>query len=122
MNAQYKRWLTWIPRLLTVAFVGFLALFAMDVFSEYDNLRDTLVALFMHLIPNFILLIALLIAWRYKIVGGVIFLILGVISVFAFGTYAHIITFLIVSLPAYIIGLLFILDGFFDRNEPQTVR
>lgn len=119
MNTQQRRFFTWIPGILAVAYIGFLALFALDVFSEYDNWQETFIALFMHLIPNFILLIALAIAWRWKLIGGFLFLVLAVISMIFFNTYEHIISFSIVSLPIFVIGVLFIVDSFLDAFQPD---
>jgi len=101
---------TWMPRLLAIAFIAFLSLFALDVFGEYTTIWETFVALFMHLLPNIILLLALLIAWRWQGIGGLIFLALGLGSVFFFRTYEEPISFMIVSAPALIIGGLFLLD------------
>ena len=119
MNMQQRKFFIWFPRILTVAFIAFLALFALDVFGEYENWQETLTALFMHLIPDFILLIALAIAWHWKVIGGFLFLVLAVISMIFFDTYEHIVSFLIISLPVFIIGILFILDGFLDAFNPN---
>ena len=54
--------LKWTPRVLTILFILFMAIFALDVFGEY-SFPLILVALFMHLIPNFILIGVLLVAW-----------------------------------------------------------
>jgi len=111
MTVQQNRWLTWTPRLLAIAFIAFLALFALDVFGEYATIWETLVALFMHLLPNIILLLALLIAWRWQRIGGLVFLGLGIGSLLFFRTYEDLISFLIVSAPALLIGVLFLADG-----------
>lgn len=118
MNKPLQQGLTWSPRLLTIALILFLGLFALDVFGEYA-FPEVLVALFMHLLPNIILLLALLIAWRWRGIGGVVFLLLSVVTVFFFRTYdpEHIGTFLITTLPTLVIGLLFLLDAFVARRN-----
>lgn len=118
MNKQLKQFLIWSPRILSIGFILFLGLFATDVFGEYETIGETALALFMHLIPNFVLLIALIIAWRWKLIGGVIFLLLGVVSVFAFDTFEHPIAFLVISLPVYIIGFLFLADSLTGKLDP----
>ena len=60
------------PRILSLLFVGFLSLFALDVFNEYQG-WELVIAFFIHLIPSLVLLIGVIIAWRYSIVGTVIF-------------------------------------------------
>lgn len=98
--------------MLTVFGILFLGLFALDIFGEGYDLGETLIALFMHLIPSLLLLLALLIAWRWRVIGGILFLVLGKISVIFFNTLQDPITFGLVSLPVFIIGLLFIMDAY----------
>lgn len=105
------RILHWTPRVLAIGFAAFLALFALDVFGEYETVGETLIALFMHLIPVLLLLVATALAWRWPLVGGALFLILGIASIFFFGTYRHIVTFALVSLPVLVLSLLFLWDG-----------
>lgn len=111
------RMLHWTPRVLAVGFALFLALFALDVFGAFDTVGETAIALFMHLIPTFILLAAAAIAWRWQLAGGLVFLALGVVSVFFFHTYEHIVTFLTVSVPAFIVGVLFLWDRWQNRER-----
>ena len=64
MSTISKRLLFWLPRGFCLLFAAFISLFALDVFSEGYSLGETLVALFMHLIPTFVILLALAVAWR----------------------------------------------------------
>jgi len=64
----------------------------------------------MHLIPNMLLIISLIIAWKKQKIGGTIFIILGIISIFFFKTYEDIIVFSIISLPILMIGILFLIE------------
>ncbi|MAT97213.1 MAG: hypothetical protein CL608_08735 [Anaerolineaceae bacterium] len=78
MNTNTKRLLYWLPRVLSILFALFISIFALDVFGEGYNFWETLVALFMHLIPTFIIVIALLIAWRWERVGAALFIALAI--------------------------------------------
>ncbi len=111
MNTRREQWLKWTPRILAIVFILFLALFALDVFGMYNTIWETTVALFMHLIPNFLLLIALIIAWRWPVPGGSLFILLGIASIFAFDTTRMISTLLMITLPPVVIGVLFIVYG-----------
>ena len=110
MNARTKRLLFWTPRALGILFAIFLSLFALDVFSEGYGFRETIVALFMHLVPTFVVLIALAVAWRWEWVGAALFCGLAVFYVvmawgrFPFGTY------LVISGPLLLVGVLFLLN------------
>jgi APA family basic amino acid/polyamine antiporter len=63
MTEVSKKLLYWTPRGLCLAFALFLSLFAMDVFGEGLGFWRTLFALFMHLIPVFVVLLILALAW-----------------------------------------------------------
>ena len=69
----YSRTLFWAPRALSIAFIAFLSMFALDVFGEGHGFWQTLADLAMHLIPTFILAAGLAIAWRWEWVGAVEF-------------------------------------------------
>ena len=59
-----KKLLYWAPRALSIAFILFLSLFALDVFSEGYGFWQTLLALAIHLIPSMVLTVGVLLAWR----------------------------------------------------------
>ncbi|MBT3406029.1 hypothetical protein HN419_02570 [Candidatus Woesearchaeota archaeon] len=63
-----------------------------------------------HLIPSFILIALIILAWKYEIIGGISFIILGIIFTIFFKTYKDPITILLISLPPIITGILFILN------------
>lgn len=109
-----KGWLFWTPRILGIIFILFISMFALDVFEGYD-FPMVLVALFMHLIPSFILLILLLIAWREDKIGGILYLVLGVIFTIFFRLYQDFISFLLIALPVFIVGTLFLLNHYKRR-------
>ncbi|MBD3203462.1 hypothetical protein GF327_04150 [Candidatus Woesearchaeota archaeon] len=98
----------WAPRILSISFILFFSMFSLDVFSENYTILETFAALFMHNVPTFLLVFALIIAWKKQAAGGILFLILGLISVLLFRTYQDPIIFLIISVPVIAIGLMFI--------------
>jgi hypothetical protein len=87
----------WVPRALAIAFIVFIGLFALDVFTS----PNWFVPLLTHLIPNYILIILTVIAWKHERVGGTLFLAGGLGSVLFFHS-------LILALPCLLIGILFI--------------
>ena len=70
---QPNRWSFWAPRALCIFMILFVSMFALDVFEEAHGFWRTLAALGMHLIPSFILVAALAIAWRWELAGAVLF-------------------------------------------------
>lgn len=95
-----------MPRVLALLFVGFLSLFALDVFSEYQG-WNTVFALLIHLVPSLVLLTVVVIAWRFELVGAVVFIGAAVFYVWDVGFgrpwswYAAIVG------PALLVGLLY---------------
>ncbi len=72
-----KGWIFWTPRILSIIFVLFLALFSLDVFDGNYGFWGTVLAFLMHSIPSIVLLIILIISWKYEIVGGIAFILAG---------------------------------------------
>ena len=103
--------LFWSPRILTIIYILFISLFALDVFSEY-SFPEALIALFMHLIPTFLLIGLLVIAWKKEFIGGIIFLVLAVVFTIFFNTYRELITLLLISGPVFLIGTLFLINHY----------
>lgn len=73
MSLQSNRALYWAPRLLALAFILFLSLFALDVFEHHRGFWPTLQALLLHLIPSLVLTLALALAWRWEWIGTAVF-------------------------------------------------
>lgn len=70
MNATSRRLLFWTPRVTCIAFAIFLSLFALDVFSEHYGLGKTILALLIHLVPACLVVVVLIVAWRWEWVGA----------------------------------------------------
>lgn len=79
MQKPINKFVYWTPRILSIIFIAFLALMSLDVFESGLSFWQTALALFMHNIPALILLIIVIIAWKYEIVGGIGFIFGGVL-------------------------------------------
>jgi hypothetical protein len=110
MRPSTQKALYWTPRVLAIAFILFLALFALDVFGEGYSLGETLVALFMHLIPNFVLAAILVVAWKREWIGAVLFFGLGIFYLVATRGNEHWTAYLFISGPLFLMGILFQLN------------
>ena len=78
---KISRFVYWTPRILAIVFILFLAMFSLDIFDNNYTFWEIVLGLFMHNIPTFILLIVLLISWRYEIVGAVAFILAGILYI-----------------------------------------
>jgi len=119
MNSGMKRVLFWTPRMLCILFAVFLSLFALDVFGEQLGFWGTILALLIHLVPVYIVVIVLIIAWRREWVGAVLFTALAALYVvMAWGRF-HWSVYLTISGPLILLGILFLLNWIF-RTQLRT--
>ncbi|MBS3121930.1 hypothetical protein J4434_03550 [Candidatus Woesearchaeota archaeon] len=81
MNKKISKSVYWTPRILSILFILFLALMSLDIFEGNYGFWGTIIGLFMHNIPVFILSIFLLISWKYEWVGGVVFILAGILYI-----------------------------------------
>ena len=113
MSDAMRLLLFWAPRGLTILFALFLGLFALDVFGEGHGFWGTALALFMHLIPNMIVLAVLVLAWKREWIGALLFAGLGVFYlVWAWGRFP-ISAYLFISGPLFLIAILFLVGWIF---------
>ena len=71
--------LSWIARIIVILAILFVSMFASDSFMPGRTFLQNIAALFMHLIPSFILLGILIVAWKWEKVGGTILTIVGLV-------------------------------------------
>lgn len=103
------------PRILGVLFVLFLMLFSLDVVRPGLTAGQIAIGMFIHNIPSLLLAIILAISWRHEIVSGIVFILAGLLYM---GMLATNPTFewymlswsLTISGPAFLIGILFLIN------------
>ncbi len=113
---KINKFIYWTPRIFSIVFILFLAMFSLDIFGNGYSIWETVVGLFMHNIPVFILAIILAISWRHEVVGGVGFILAGLLYlaltlVRAFNNpfeFYELSYSLIIAGPAFFIGILFL--------------
>ncbi|MCR4323546.1 MAG: hypothetical protein NUV37_01075 [Nanoarchaeota archaeon] len=121
MKKEVNKFLYWTPRILSIIFICFLALFSFDVFGMGLSFWQTILALFLHNIPSFLLFVILLISWKYEWVGGIAFIIVGLLYIFLLLINPQLEWYmfswsLIISGPAFLIGILFFI-GWFKKKK-----
>ncbi len=128
MSHWSKRCLFWAPRVLSIAFVAFLSLFAMDVFDEHLGFWQTAIDLTMHLIPSFVLIVVLILAWRWEWIGAALYAAAGLLYVIWVASMARPVPpavrltwVLCIAGPAFLIAALF-LANWIRRRELRTLR
>lgn len=106
-----EKYLLWSPRIIALAFAALLALFALDAFEMNKSLAEQVGGFLIHLLPAFATIAILAVAWKYRVVGGFLFLLLGIVFTFYFGTASKISTFLLISAPLFAAGILFLISA-----------
>ena len=125
MNRSVKV-LHWLPRVICILAILFVSMFALDAFSPNLTIWQQILAFIIHLVPSLILLIVLLIAWKWELVGGIIFIVIGLsLSPFIFfhnykmnhSIWISLGIISIITLPFIIAGILFVISHFRRKKE-----
>ena len=125
MAQKINKYVYWVPRILSIIFILFMALMSLDVFGTGLGFWGTIVAFLMHNIAVFILITVLVFAWRYEIVGGVAFILAGLLYI-GLVTWTALTTkfewYLLawaiqISGIAFLIGALFLVGWFKKRKK-----
>jgi Na+/proline symporter len=124
--------LYWTARILCILAILFISLFALDSVSSERTFWQNATALLMSLIPSFVLLAALIIAWKWEKTGGIILTIIGLaLSIFVFvlnykrnqfSVANSLKNALILTIPFILVGILFILSHYRKKKEPSGVQ
>jgi hypothetical protein len=116
----------WTPRILCILAILFVSMFALDSFDPKYTLWQQLQAFSMHLIPTYILILFLVVAWKWELVGGLILI------AFALGlspsVYYHnylmnhsvwisLSVILMINFPFILTGVLFILSHYLKKKN-----
>ncbi len=95
---------------ITVFYILFLALFALDAFVPGETLIHNLTGFLIHLIPNFILAFLLLFSWRYYRLGSLLFLSIFFLALYFFRGNNPIVQLILFSPLLLISGLFYLAD------------
>jgi len=113
--------LYWTPRILCILAILFVSMFALDSFDPELTIDRQIAAFVIHLIPSYILIALLVVAWKWEYVGGIIFTVVGIafaVMVFMtnynrnhFSLMQSLINTVIVAVPFILVGILFMLNS-----------
>jgi hypothetical protein len=123
MKKKINIYIYWAPRILGILFVLFLMMFSLDVFQPGVSIPQVAIGLFMHNIPALLLLLLLIVSWKHEIVGGVTFVLAGLLyillivmnSPFEWYKLSWAVT---IAGPAFLVGILFFINWFKKKSPP----
>lgn len=111
----------WLPRGLCIAAILFISMFALDAFSPGLTIWQQIGAFLIHLIPSFILIALLAVAWKWEFFGGILFLIIGIVFTpiifqhnyrMNHSVWMSLNIILLITLPFILVGILFLTDHY----------
>jgi len=120
----------WLPRTLCVLGILFISLISFNVFTTELTIWQQLSAFFIHNIPSIVLLLVLIVAWKWEFTGGIIFTLigLGTAPLIFQHNYQNInnnsvstslIIVLLINFPFVVVGILFIVSHFLSKKKNQ---
>ncbi len=119
----------WLPRIICILAILFISIFALDAFEPGLSLWQQLTAFLIHLIPSFVLLFFLVIAWKWELIGGIIFTLISLVfTPFIFmlnynrnhSILSSLFIILVITFPFIVVGILFIVSHLLKRKNLQS--
>jgi len=96
---------------------------SLDVFDGKLDFWQTLFGLFIHNIPALVLLLVIIISWKYEIVGGIVFILAGLLYIWLISDqifnnfqWYYLSWIIQISGVAFFIGALFLI-GWFRKKK-----
>lgn len=119
MKKYIKSAVYWTPRITTILFALFISIFAFDVFENNLSFWQTVLALLIHLIPTFLIFLILALSWKWEWIGGAAYILLSFIYIFWAWNRFPLVVFLLIPLPLFLIGVLFLI-GWFNKKQIKS--
>jgi hypothetical protein len=108
--------LFWLPRIFGGCFVLFIGMFSLDVYRPGMKFLHLVIGTAIHLIPCFLIAIALGFAWKRPFVGAVAFPVLGAGFILFFRKVPVPVQAVIAG-PLFLIGILFLVEWSVRRKR-----
>ncbi len=122
----YIKIIHWTPRILCILAILFVSMFALDSFDARYTFLEQLQAFLIHLIPTYILILLLVIAWKRELIGGIMLMILGLgfMPMIYMHNYAmnhsvwmSLSVILMINFPFVLTGGMFIISHYLKRKQ-----
>jgi len=128
MKASIKI-IRWLPRIFCILAILLVSMFALDEFNSTSSVWQQIQGFLIHLIPSYILIFFLFIAWKWELIGGILFMVFGIglIPLIYSHNYAmnesvlmSLSVVLLINVPFIITGILFIFSHFMQKKNPAV--
>ena len=118
----------WLPRILCILSILYISSSAFDAFTTEENFMVQMGEFVLHLILPLVLLFLLIVTWKKELLGGVIFMILGLgFSPYVFkmnynmdhSLWSSLGTIMTITIPLFIVGVLFLVSYFKKKKKTE---
>lgn len=117
MKERKKTVLFWAPRVISILFALFIAMFGFDVFSMGIGFPEIILAFIMDMMPAILVVVMIILAWKWELVGAIICLGLALFYIFGMNNDIDFIVFLLIPLPLFVLSVLWFLGWRQKKNE-----
>ncbi len=116
----------WTPRILCILAILFVSMFALDSFDPRFTVWQQIQAFLIHLIPTYILILFLVVSWKWELIGGLMLIILALgFTPFIFthnyqmnhSAWMSFSIVLMINFPFILTGGLFVLSHFLKKKN-----
>ena len=120
----------WLPRIICILGILFISMFALDAFNPEKTIWQQIGGFLIHLIPSYVLIIFLIIAWKREYIGGILFTLIGLgFSPFIFmhnykmnqSVWLSLLIILMITIPFVIVGILFMVSHNMKKKDRLTI-
>jgi peptidoglycan/LPS O-acetylase OafA/YrhL len=103
----------------------FISLFAMDSFEGDYTVWEKIAGFMIHMIPSFVLVVILIIAWKWELAGGILLIVLGFIGGYLLfdmnfdrmhSVKYALLPVLLIAFPIIVSGFLFLVDYYKNKK------
>lgn len=117
----------WLPRVICILAILFITLLSLNSYQYDSGFLASIGSLIKQLFPSLAFIAILIVAWRWELIGGIIFTTIGLmLSPYIFihnynanlSFWRSLLAILLIILPFVIIGVLFIVS-FFQKKKHQ---
>ncbi|HLN73863.1 MAG TPA: hypothetical protein VK205_11245 [Prolixibacteraceae bacterium] len=122
--------LYWTPRILCILAILFISMFAADAFNPQLTFWQQVSDFFVHLIPSYLLIAILWVAWKWELIGGILLTVFGLVTTplvwninysmnHSVATTLGVL--LVITFPFIVIGLLFIASHYARKRQDHRL-
>lgn len=84
--------------------------------QAYDGLVSGVIANAPNALPWLVPIVLIYVTWKRQVLGGALFLLFGIATIFIFDTYLSAVGLLIISVPSIVLGALLMTQNIWDKS------